>query len=714
MVYKLLKVVYAILFLATPLIFFPSTSELFEFNKMILIYALSACVFFLWSLEMLRAGKWIFRRTIFDIPLGLFLLSQILSTFFSIDVHTSLFGYYGRFNGGLLSIIAYILLYWGYVSHFDFAETKTFLKLSLLSSVLVMLWGLPGRFGHDMSCLLFLKRFDNSCWTSQFRPAERMFSTLGQPNWLGAYLAVHFFIGLYFLVTGTIKRGLEKVSWPKDLLLIAYLVLTFTSILFTRSRSSLLAVLVGSILFGLYVLSLLRRNQALKKPLTVLLLLTIVVVFFVKTGIPQVDSFLEWNFFSQKPSTTSVSTQTAPEFSSGGVTESFDIRKIVWKGAIDLFAAYPLFGTGPETFAYSYYFVRPVEHNLTSEWDFLYNKAHNEYLNYLATTGLFGFFAYLLVNLTVIALFVTFILKAHRSKTLAADEALFMTSLFFSYVTILITNFFGFSTTTSQLFFYLLPAMMVSLGYKKAEGVTTPFSLKRFLALLLTAVFFVFILFSLVRYVAADILYAEAETDMQSMDYQSAAQKLDAALRLKYEHTYEDRLSSVLAQVAYVAAYQKEVEVAQKLAELSLYYADHSLKASPKNVVYLKNKVKNYYFLYQIDFETEYLEKGVAVLSQASAISPTDPKVPYTEALFYSLLEDETEDAEHALRLQTQAIEAVDRSIKLKANYLDAYLLKGQLLKKFGKTKEARNVFEYALKNIDPTSAELKKQLEEL
>jgi len=80
-----------------------------------------------------------------------------------------------------------------------------------------------------------------------------------------------------------------------------------------------------------------------------------------------------------------------------GGSDSMDIRKVVWQGAIELGQRYPLFGPGVETFAYTYYWVRPAAHNLLSEWDFLYNKAHNEYLNFLATTGFFGLFSYLLL-----------------------------------------------------------------------------------------------------------------------------------------------------------------------------------------------------------------------------------------------------------------------------------------------------------------------------
>ncbi|MBF8303332.1 MAG: efflux transporter, family, subunit [Candidatus Dadabacteria bacterium] len=73
------------------------------------------------------------------------------------------------------------------------------------------------------------------------------------------------------------------------------------------------------------------------------------------------------------------------------------------KAALEIAKANPIFGTGVETFAYSYYQYRPVEHNNTSEWDFLYNKAHNEYLNYLATTGIVGFVSY--ISIIVMFLF---------------------------------------------------------------------------------------------------------------------------------------------------------------------------------------------------------------------------------------------------------------------------------------------------------------------
>ena len=50
-----------------------------------------------------------------------------------------------------------------------------------------------------------------------------------------------------------------------------------------------------------------------------------------------------------------------------------------------------LFGSGPDTF---YYVFKPFFPELTQYWTTSTNAAHNEYLNYLITVGIFGALAY--------------------------------------------------------------------------------------------------------------------------------------------------------------------------------------------------------------------------------------------------------------------------------------------------------------------------------
>jgi hypothetical protein len=126
---------------------------MFEFPKMLTIYIISATVFALWIIDFI-----VYRRTVHVPPLviavGVFLASQMLSTVTSIDIHTSLFGYYGRFNGGLLSILAYSALFFVAYQTFDTRTFRTLLKVSIVASIIVLFWGLPGRLiGVDMKDL---------------------------------------------------------------------------------------------------------------------------------------------------------------------------------------------------------------------------------------------------------------------------------------------------------------------------------------------------------------------------------------------------------------------------------------------------------------------------------------------------------------------------------------------------------------------------------
>src|SRR3989339_2082563 len=108
-----------VLFIITPLILNPWNYELFEFNKMLAVYAATIVIAVAWLIVMVRKKKRLFTRTPLDIPWLLFLTSQILSTIFSIDPHTSIWGYYSRFHGGLASTISYISLFYFFVAQLN-------------------------------------------------------------------------------------------------------------------------------------------------------------------------------------------------------------------------------------------------------------------------------------------------------------------------------------------------------------------------------------------------------------------------------------------------------------------------------------------------------------------------------------------------------------------------------------------------------------------
>lgn len=417
------------LFFILPLIFYPRTSEVFEFNKIATVYIFTILIVASWIIKMIKEERYIFKRSALDLPFLFFLFSQTLSTIFSIDSRTSIFGYYSRFNGGLLSIICYMLLYWAFISNFNRQSTLKLIKVTLISATIVAVYGILEHFGHSFSCVIVRGNFNVSCWVQDVQ--SRVFATLGQPNWLAAYLVSLVPLTWYSALNkGQRKNGDNKNN---SIIWITISLLFFACILFTKSRSGLLGLATCYIVFWSFYF-----KKHFKLFLVISFSFFIALAFLGSRVTPSISELMQ-----VKTVQNNVSTDNGE-----GGTESGAIRLIVWKGAIDVFKHNPILGTGVETFGYSYWQFRPVEHNSNSEWDFLYNKAHNEYLNILANTGIIGFISYaFLVGASI------FTLKKHPA-------------LLAGYLSILVTNFYGFSVVIISIFTFIFPAIANTLKEK--------------------------------------------------------------------------------------------------------------------------------------------------------------------------------------------------------------------------------------------------------
>ena len=144
---KIINCLFYTLFFLTPLVLHTKTSELFEFNKMIVVYLFTILIITAWLARMIIEKEYIFKRTFLDIPLLVFITSQVLSTLVSIDMRTSIFGYYSRFHGGLLSTLSYLLLYWSFVSNMSPQATISSIYSLLASAILVSIYAILQKLG---------------------------------------------------------------------------------------------------------------------------------------------------------------------------------------------------------------------------------------------------------------------------------------------------------------------------------------------------------------------------------------------------------------------------------------------------------------------------------------------------------------------------------------------------------------------------------------
>ena len=745
---KIIEISFYALFFITPLLMNQANSELFELPKMFFVWAATLIIVGIWLIRMIANGKFLFRRTFLDIPLLIFLVSQFLSYFVSIDRHTSFWGYYSRFNGGLVSTLSYALLYWAFVSNMDFKKSLFTIHLSLITGLLVALWGIPAHFGYDPTCFVFGYGLNTNCWTAQFVPTVRIFSTLGQPNWLAAWL-----VALMPLTWAILLNSKHKIRSTKQYLnskvlnfknlnlfrisIFGFRILTIVALLlalfYTRSQSGFAGLAVALVIFLIGMAIIFRKKYTLRLWNIFSALLALVgvigVLFLIRnTSITQpITSCLSLMFSENLPALPAQAGQAGRNLKPD-ITPSGDIRCIVWKGAIQVWRHYPILGTGPETFAYSYYQFRPIEHNLTSEWDFLYNKAHNEYLNFAANTGTVGLGAYLFLISSIIVLlaknlqFTIYNLQTSSKLKIKENENLLKTenlklvilALTAGYASILVTNFFGFSVVPVQIQFFLYPAIAVILvtsEKRQVTGLTSKISTIQVGTITIVLLVTCYLLLRLTQYYLADIRYARAERSVNKSEYVSALSSAREATALRpSEPLYHNELSDVLSALVLLFPSQDTTTTTQ-FVTLAQEASDRAITTSPRNLNFLRTRSTVFVRLATLD--PANFARAAQTLEQARELAPTEPKIAYNLG-FLSLQIGELD----------QAITHLSRATTLRPLYRDAWFALGQAYWEKARLAEddesrrrekqqARDALTYILENINPADEEILNKLNE-
>ena len=682
-----ITVIFYLLFFFIPLAVFPKSSELFEFNKIVPTYLFTVLIVGLWLSKMVVKREIIFRRTILDIPLLVFLLSQVLSTLTSIDTRSSMLGYYSRFHGGLASSITYSLLYWAYVANMNRNKTMKAFYIIFSSAFLVSLYGILQHFGVD-----------KDIWVQDVQ--TRIFSSLGQPNWLAAWLVGLIPITWALALKSGIRNQELGIRNKKFLLYTSLSTLFFLTLLYTKSRSGLLGLAIAAVVFWPSVFMFIKKRKASLTTTLIkfFILNSLFIILVLIVGSPWTPSISKFVNKSKNLQSSDLQADAqkpqGPALAVGG-SESGEIRKIVWTGAIDVWKNYPILGSGLETFAFAYYNFRPLEHNLVSEWDYLYNKAHNEYLNIAATTGSVGLLSYAILVFASIYLF----LKENRKKRLI------LIALLSGYVSILVTNFFGFSVVPVGLQFFLYPAFAIALresGSKNDELSKVELSTIHKVSIGIVIILASYFLILISRYWYADFVYAKGKLENDSGNFIEGKKLLIKAVNLsESEAIFWDELSQSSTGIA-LALYEKEdQERAQDFADFAIAESEKAIQLSPANVNLKRNGAILFIKLSVIN--PNYLINARDTLLSATAQAPTDAKLFYNLGLVYI----RTGEID-------KAIETLEETIEMKKNYRNARFALALVLIDEGEKKQAMNELEYILEFIGSDDPLVRQELEEL
>jgi Tfp pilus assembly protein PilF len=344
-----------------------------------------------------------------------------------------------------------------------------------------------------------------------------------------------------------------------------------------------------------------------------------------------------------------------------------------------------------------YYRFKPIEHNLTSEWDFLYNKAHNEYLNYAATSGFVGLGTYVLVILVYLWWWTRYIIKQPTTPVVTL-----IITMGIAWISILVTNFFGFSVVVTSLLFWLIPAVSLLLG--KSTSISYFFinltAAQSKVVMGILCLFGLYFAFSVSTYWLADYYYAKGVAASEQDKYETAYEMLSQAIALRPEEpAYLNEISETLSVLAYAYDEQNDATMSGALTQQAIIATNKALDISPLNVSFWKGRTRVFYNLSQIN--PIYLDQALQSIETAQALAPTDPKVAYNRAILLNNTEKKDD-----------AIKVLEQAIKMKPNYRDAaYAL--AIFYEEDKNIDKRNEWlNYILENINPDDSEAIQKLE--
>jgi len=451
--------------LITPLIFsfWEIRFSVFELVKKTWFFSLMILGWLAYGILILRRGRIFFKV---DKKLFLFLLllfsAWAMATIFSVQPDLSWWGRYDR-EQGLLSLIFYLSFFVLVFLNLKEKKLKIFLWPAVISSFIVAVFG----------WLQFLN-LDPFPWTQPAWRTGRIFSTLGQPNFLGHFLIITIPLAVYaafFLVKKNIWRCLVWLG----------IIVQIMVLFFTYSRSAWLGLLAGLWFFSLAAAFFYKKRKILA------------VIFFLPIILLSSIIFLRPNYLANE------------NFAVSRLISSFDWRGLAggsvgarlnyWQAGLKEFRETnwkrKIFGYGPETlqdiFARQY---QPDWAIAEAAYSFP-DRAHNIFLDILLQFGLLGFLASLIFWFYVFYLAFWYLKNNQRD----ANFWLLLAALT-SLVCYFVNDLFSFPVLETEIYFYLILAIVIFIVGKdwpvREKNIHLPLSFQVgviFSALLFAAVF---------------------------------------------------------------------------------------------------------------------------------------------------------------------------------------------------------------------------------
>lgn len=423
-----------------PLTTYSGIIDVYELPKYTFLVASALALTTLWLIKLVFLARIGFRRNSLNLLLAAFFFICLISTLTSIRFETSLWGdgirHFGLFTIFSLLIISFL------VSQFELGKKRFhLLLLSLISSATVVAAiGVLKYAGFSLGTLLYK-------WQG-----PQAISTLGNPNFLGAFLVLSALVTLgtaFALRETTVFSKWEKVF---PFFCFVSFALQLVGLYLAASRGATLGVLIGLLFFALLFRDVFFKPNKMSRVL-ILTILIIVLLFSLifAAGLlrhQKLAAFLGHSVLLERMIQT---------FDLSTPNNAF--RLLTWSTSLPMIRDHPLTGTGPDTFGLAFPRYHPENFDRYMQGEVLIpDRPHNDFLEVAPTLGLLGFLFYLSL---LIAAFASGLTRFKKGKDRA--EHFLIAGLLTGLAGYVTQNLFNFHVIATGLVFWLALGLTANL-----------------------------------------------------------------------------------------------------------------------------------------------------------------------------------------------------------------------------------------------------------
>jgi O-antigen ligase/tetratricopeptide (TPR) repeat protein len=366
----------------------------------------------------------------FWIFLGLIVIESIAAIFGESPV-ASFFGDLERM-WGIITVFHVFLFYILVRLYFRAKEYRTFFHVSFVTSILVSVYGIIQRNPDFFNIYLFGSGV-----------GTRIVSTLGNPVYVAMYLLFNMAFALYLLL-GT-ERG---KLWYFYLFVI---VIDFYAFTLTDIRGAYLGLMAGAA-SAAFLYMFLGSRRKIKQNIGAGFALAAIILIL---GF----GFRSSNFVRQVPVLRRVVSISIND----GTAQT---RFIGWNAAIQGFKKDPLTGVGMENYNILFNKYFPANYYLLAPTETYFDRAHNQFFNILAESGIVA----LLLYLGFLLLLGWYLVRGYRNGKFKLNEFLLFSGISIAYFVHL---FFVFDDLHSLLFFAVLLGFIEYTYYEGSSNETS-------------------------------------------------------------------------------------------------------------------------------------------------------------------------------------------------------------------------------------------------